>query len=313
MLRDELGDLAAFMVVAEEKSFTRAAARLSTSQPALSQTVRRLEERLGVRLLIRNTRNMAVTEAGEQLLNTLRPAFSDIDNRLQSLSQFRDKPAGTVRITAGQHAADTLIWPAINEVMQSYPDIKIELSLDSALTDIVSERFDAGVRLGERVEQDMIAARIGPELRMAVVGTPDYFARHPGPTSPYDLPQHACINIRLPSSGGLYAWEFNQGERELNVRVGGQFTVNNIAAALKAAEAGLGLAMVMEDMVTAQLEEGKLVQVLAEWCAPFAGYHIYYPSRHLLSPAFQVLLQTLRRRNAAEEKPRRPVIDGNNQ
>ncbi|ADU71305.1 LysR family transcriptional regulator [Pantoea sp. At-9b] len=305
MLRDELGDLAAFLVVAEEKSFTRAAARLSTSQPALSQTVRRLEERLGVRLLIRNTRNVAVTEAGEQLVNTLRPALSDIDHRLQALSQFRDKPAGTVRITAGQHAADTLIWPAIREVLHTYPDINIELSLDSALTDIVSERFDAGIRLGERVELDMIAARIGPDLRMAVVGTPDYFAKHPIPKSPHELPHHTCINIRLPSSGGIYAWEFSQGERELNVRVDGQFIVNNIVAALKAAEAGVGLAMVMEDMVEAQLEEGKLVRVLAEWCAPFAGYHIYYPSRRLLSPAFQVLLQTLRRRSTVVEKPRR--------
>ncbi|QGY31435.1 LysR family transcriptional regulator [Pantoea cypripedii] len=305
MLRDELGDLAAFLVVAEEKSFTRAAARLATSQPSLSQTVRRLEERLGVRLLIRNTRNVAVTEAGEQLVNTLRPAFSDIDNRLQALSQFRDKPAGTVRITAGQHAADTLIWPAINEVLQTYPDIKIELSLDSALTDIVSERFDAGIRLGERVEQDMIAARIGPELRLAVVTTPDYFTRYGVPTSPHDLTHHSCINIRLPSSGGIYVWEFNQGERELNVRVEGQFIVNNIVAALKAAEAGLGLAMVMEDMVEAQIEAGTLVRVLETWCAPFAGYHIYYPSRRLLSPAFQVFLQTLRQRNEAAEKQRR--------
>ncbi|MDE1186558.1 MAG: LysR family transcriptional regulator [Pantoea sp.] len=305
MLRDELGDLAAFLVVAEEKSFTRAAARLGTSQPSLSQTVRRLEERLGVRLLIRTTRNVAVTEAGEQLVNTLRPAFSDIDNRLQALSQFRDKPAGTVRITAGQHAADTLIWPAINEVLHTYPDIKVELSLDSALTDIVSERFDAGIRLGEQVEQDMIASRIGPELRLAVVGTPDYFARHGVPASPHDLTHHSCINIRLPSSGGIYVWEFNQGERELNVRVDGQFIVNNIVATLKAAEAGLGLAMVMEDMVQAQLEAGSLVRVLEAWCEPFAGYHIYYPSRRLLSPAFQVFLQTLRQRNEAAEKQRR--------
>ena len=296
MLRDELGDLAAFLVVAEERSFTRAAARLSTSQPSLSQTVRRLEERLGVRLLIRNTRNVSVTEAGEQLVNTLRPALSDIHNRLQALSQFRDKPAGIVRITAGQHAADTLIWPAVAETLHAYPDIKIELSLDSSLTDIVSERFDAGIRLGEQIAQDMIALRVGPDIRMAVVGSPDYLAKHSLPRTPQDLTHHSCINMRMPSAGGIYPWEFSQGERELHVRVDGQFVVNNIVAAAKAAEEGLGLAIVMEDQVVAKIAEGKLVRVLDDWCQPFPGYHIYYPSRRLLSPAFQSVLKSLRRR-----------------
>lgn len=296
MLRDELGDLAAFLVVAEERSFTRAAARLSTSQPALSQTVRRLEERLGVRLLIRNTRNVSVTEAGEQLVNTLRPAFSDIDNRLQALSHYREKPAGLVRITTGQHAADTLIWPAVAETLHAYPDIKIELSLDSALTDIVRERFDAGIRLGEQIAQDMIASRIGPDIRMAVVGSPDYLAKNPKPRMPQDLTRHSCINLRMPSAGGIYPWEFSQGDRELHVRVDGQFVVNSIVAAAKAAEEGHGLAIVMEDQVMTQIAEGKLVRVLDDWCQSFPGYHIYYPSRRLLSPAFQTFLQALRRR-----------------
>ncbi|ARU93311.1 LysR family transcriptional regulator [Tatumella citrea] len=296
MLRDELGDLAAFLVVAEERSFTRAAARLSTSQPSLSQTVRRLEERLGVRLLIRNTRNVAVTEAGEQLVNTLHPALNDINNRLQALSQFREKPAGLVRITTGQHAADTLIWPAVAERLHAFPDIKIELSLDSALTDIVSDRFDAGIRLGEQIAQDMVALRIGPDIRMAVVGAPGYLAKNPQPLTPQDLTSHSCINMRMPSAGGIYPWEFSQGERELHVRVDGQFVVNNIVAAAKAAEEGLGLAIVMEDQVITQIAEGRLVRVLDDWCRPFSGYHIYYPSRRLLSPAFQTFLQTLRRR-----------------
>lgn len=295
MLRDELGDLAAFLAVAEEKSFTRAAARLLTSQPTLSQTVRRLEEHIGVRLLIRNTRSVTLTEAGEQLVSTLQPAFSDIANRLQALSLFRDKPAGSVRITAGQHAADTLIWPAICEVMRQYPDINIELSMDSSLADIVSERFDAGVRLGEQVALDMISLPIGPELRMAVVGSPDYFRQYQIPQTPHDLTRHRCINIRFPSSGGVYAWEFSQQGRELNVRVDGQFTVNSIIAAVRAAEEGLGLAIVMEDQVTDKVNEGKLIRVLEEWCPPFPGYHIYYPSRRLLSPAFQVVLKHLRR------------------
>lgn len=299
MLRDELGELAAFLVVAEERSFTRAAARLSTSQPSLSKTVRRLEERLGVRLLIRNTRNVSITEAGEQLLNTLRPALSDIHNRLQALSLLREKPAGLVRITTGQHAADTLIWPAVAETLHTYPDIKIELSLDSSLTDIVSERFDAGVRLGEQIAQDMIAVRIGPDLRMAVVGAPDYLGRYSLPQTPQDLTLHSCINIRMPSSGGIYPWEFSQGERKVNVRVDGQFVVNNIVAAVKAAEEGLGLAIVMEDQVMRQIAEGKLVRVLDDWCESFPGYHIYYPNRRLLSPAFQAFLQTLRRRYSA--------------
>lgn len=294
MRRDELGDLAAFLAVAEECSFTRAAARLATSQSSLSQTVRRLEERLGVRLLIRNTRRVAPTEAGEELLNTLRPALSGIETTLTALGKFREKPAGTVRLTAGQHAADTILWPAIAGLLPEYPDIKVELSIDSALTDIVSERFDAGVRLGEQIAKDMIAVRIGPDMRMAVVSAPSYFEKRPRPQTPIELTRHACINIRLPSSGGLYAWEFSKDGRDLHVRVDGQFVVNNMNSNLKAAEAGLGLAVVLEDQVADHLADGRLVRVLEDWCPLFSGYHIYYPSRRQLSPAFLAVLQALR-------------------
>lgn len=294
MRRDELGDLVAFLAVAEERSFTRAAVRLATSQSSLSQTVRRLEERLGVRLLIRNTRRVVPTQAGEELVDTLRPAFAGIETTLTALGKFREKPAGTVRLTAGQHSADTILWPAIAKLLPEYPDIKVELSLDSALTDIVAERFDAGIRLGERIEKDMIAVRVGPDMRMAVVGAPAYFANRPVPRTPVELTGHACINLRLPSSGGLYAWEFSKDGRDLNVRVDGQFVVNNMNSNLRAAEAGLGLAIVMEDQVTAHLADGRLVRVLEDWCPPFSGYHIYYPSRRQLSPAFQAVLQALR-------------------
>jgi DNA-binding transcriptional LysR family regulator len=296
MKRDELGDLSVFLAVAEERSFTRAAAKLATSQSALSQTVRRLEERLGVRLLVRNTRNVSPTEAGEQLIETLRPALSDIDAKLTALGQFRDRPAGTVRLTAGQHASDTILWPALERVMIQYPEIKVELSLDSALTDIVTERFDAGVRLGEQVAKDMIAVRLGPDIRMAVVGSPSYLAGRTIPLTPHDLTQHSCINIRLPSAGGLYAWEFTKEGRDLNVRVDGQLIVNNVNATLRAAVAGIGLAIIMEDQIAALVAEGKLVRVLEDWCSPFAGYHIYYPSRRQLSPAFRAILDALKYR-----------------
>lgn len=294
MRREELGNLAAFLAVAEDRSFTRAAARLGTSQSSLSQAVRRLEEQLGVRLLVRNTRNIAPTEAGELLFETLRPAFDEIDTRPSALGTFREKPAGTVRITVGQHAADTIVWPAVARLLPRYPDLKIELAIDSALRDIVSERYDAGVRLGEQVARDMIAVRIGPDLRMAVIGAPSYFAGHAAPVTPHDLTQHACINLRLPSSGGLYPWEFSKEGHNLNVRVEGPFIVNNIAVNREAAMAGLGLAIVLEDQITEQLVGGTLVRVLEDWCPPFPGYHLYYPSRRQLSPAFAVVASALR-------------------
>jgi DNA-binding transcriptional LysR family regulator len=294
MQRDELSDLMVFQAVAEERSFTRAAARLGTSQSALSQTVRRIESRLGIKLLARTTRSVAPTEAGQQLLETLTPALDAISARLVAIGRLRDTPAGLVRITCSRHAAETVLWPAIDRVLSHYPDIQVELSLDGALTNIVSDRFDAGVRLGEQVEKDMIAVRIGPDLRMAVVGSPDYFARAGKPASPRDLPQHRCINTRMATRGNIYAWEFEQGAHTLNVRVEGPLIVNDMVPAICAAEAGHGLAYVMEDRVSAQLAAGTLVRVLDDWCPPFAGHHLYYPDRHDLPPAFAAVVRELR-------------------
>jgi DNA-binding transcriptional LysR family regulator len=296
MRRDELADLGAFLAVAEERSFTRAAARLGTSQSALSHTVRRLEARLGVRLLARTTRSVAPTEAGERLIETLRPAFDEIDARLAALSELREKPAGTVRITTGAHAAQTVLWPALERLLPDYPDIKVELSIDYGLVDIVAERFDAGVRLGEQVEKDMVAVRIGPDLSMAAVASPAYFERRGRPETPHDLAEHACINFRLPTAGGLYAWEFEKDGRALNVRVDGQLVLNDAALVIAAAEAGFGIAYLPEDHLTAELADGRLERVLEDWCPPFPGYHLYYPSRRQTSPAFALLVEALRRR-----------------
>jgi DNA-binding transcriptional LysR family regulator len=301
MRREDLVDLNAFLTVAEARSFTRAAAKLGTSQSALSYTIRRLETRLGVRLLSRTTRNLAPTEAGERLLRTLGPALGEIGAELASLSALRDKPAGLIRITTGEHAAHTVLWPALERLLPAYPDIKVDLCIDQGLTDIVGERFDAGVRLGEQVAKDMIAVRIGPDLRMAVVGAPAYFAEHPKPRTPQDLAAHRCINLRLSTLGGFYAWELGKAGRELNVRVEGQLAFNNTAMMLKAAVAGFGLAFVMEDQAQAQIAEGSLVRVLADWCEPFSGYHLYYPSRRQTAPAFAVLVEALRWR---EERSR---------
>lgn len=292
----DYNDLIAFMAVAEERSFTRAAARLATSQSALSHTIRRLEERLGLRLLTRTTRSVATTDAGERLLETLRPAFNDIDARLAALSELREKPAGAIRITTSQHAADKILWPALAQFLPKYPDISVELSIDGALTDIVAQRFDAGVRIGEQVARDMIAVPIGPEERMVVVGAPSYFARHPKPKTPHDLTQHACINLRLPTKGGLYAWEFEKNGRQLNVRVDGQLTFNETRLMSLAAIQGFGLAYMPEDRATPLIAEGGLVRVLADWCPYYPGYHLFYPSRRQLSPAFALLVEALRYR-----------------
>ena len=298
MNRNELGDLAAFAAVAEDRSFTRAALRLGTSQSAVSHTVRRLEERLGIKLLSRTTRNVGVTEAGEQLLAAVRPALGDIRARLDALSQFRDSPSGTVRITCSRHAANMLIWPAVDAIMQRHPDIRVELSLDRALTNIVAEGFDAGVRLGEQVERDMIAVRIGPEQRLIVVGSPAYFARHPVPVTPRDLTRHDCINLRMATRGDLYAWEFEKDGQALNVRVDGRLVVNETDVARQAAIDGHGLAYIMADTVAGELAAGQLVPVLEDWSPPFAGYHLYYPDRHNLSPAFRAVVDELVRRRA---------------
>jgi DNA-binding transcriptional LysR family regulator len=256
MRRDEVGDLSAFLLVAEEHSFTRATARLGTSQSSVSHTVRRLEARLGLRLLTRTTRSVATTEAGERLLETVRPAFDEIDAKLTALSELREKPAGTIRITTSQHAAETILWPELARLLPAYPDIRVELSIDSALTDIVAGRYDAGVRLGEQVAKDMIAVRIGPDLRMAVVGAPSCFADRATPNTPHDLTHHACINLRLPTLGGLYAWEFGKDGRELNVRVDGPLVFNDARMIVSAATEGFGLAFVLEDQAATDLSPG---------------------------------------------------------
>ncbi len=294
----ELGDLAAFLAVAEERSFTRAAAKLGVSQSALSYTIRRLEERLGLRLLNRTTRSVAPTEGGQRLLRTLRPAFDQIDSELASLGELRDRPSGTIRIAANDHAAETILWPALCRLLPAYPDIQVEVNVYYGLTDIVTDRYDAGVRFGDQVSKDMIAVRIGPDSRMAVVGAPSYFAANPEPKSPRDLVHHRCINFRQPTAGGLYAWEFEKRGRELRVRVEGQLTFNRMQPMLNAARAGFGLACLMEDLVQTDVAEGRLTRVLADWCAPFSGYHLYYPSRLQPSPAFALVVSALRRANA---------------
>jgi DNA-binding transcriptional LysR family regulator len=294
MQREDLVDLNAFLAVAEERSFTRAAAKLGTSQSALSHTIRRLETRLGVRLLTRTTRSVAPTEAGEKLLATLVPAFDCIGAELTSLGALRERPSGTIRLTTPEHAARTVLWPVLERLLPAYPDIHVELSLDSGLADIVIDRFDAGVRLGEALAKDMVAIRIGPELRMAVIGSPAYFSDHSVPRSPMDLAKHQCINLRLLTSGGLYAWELEKDGREVRVRVDGRLAFNNVAMIVRAAEAGFGVGFVMEDQVAAQIADGRLVRVLEDWCPAFSGYHLYYTSRRQSSAAFLVLADALR-------------------
>lgn len=294
MRREDLSDLTVFLAVADERSFTRAANKLGASQSALSQTLRRLEERLGVRLLTRTTRSVAPTEAGERLIETVRPAFDTIAAELDALGDLRAKPAGTIRITASEGAAETILWPALTRLLPDYPAIRVEVAVEQGLTDIVAGRFDAGVRLGEQVAKDMVAVRIGPDLRMAVVGAPAYFATRARPRTPYDLADHECINLRFVTSGGLYAWEFGQGGRELNVRVEGRLVFNNVPLMVQAATTGFGLACLPEDHVSEQLGDGRLVRVLEDWCPPFAGYHLYYPSRRQQSAALALLVEALR-------------------
>jgi DNA-binding transcriptional LysR family regulator len=296
MSRENLNDIIAFLAVAREQSFTRAAAKLGVSQSALSHAIRGLEERLGVRLLTRTTRSVAPTEAGERLLRTAGPRLDEIDAELTALSELREKPAGNIRITAGEHAANTVLWPALAKLLPSYPGIKVEIVIDYGLTDIVAERYDAGVRLGEQVAKDMIAVRIGPDFRMDVAGAPSYFARRSKPRIPQDLTDHVCINLRLPTYGSLYAWEFAKRGHEIKVRVEGQLVFNNIALRLDAALAGSGLAFLPEDVVQPHVREGRLIRVLDDWCAPFSGYHLYYPSRRQPTPAFALLVDALRYR-----------------
>jgi DNA-binding transcriptional LysR family regulator len=296
MQRGNLDDLLAFVAVARERSFTNAAAKLGVSQSALSHTIRELEERLGVRLLTRTTRSVSPTQAGERLLQTAGPRLEEIEAELAAVSELRDRPAGTIRITATDYAADTILWPKLAKFLREYPDIKVEITIDYGLTDIVAQRFDAGVRAGEQVAKDMIAVRIGPEMRMAVVGAPSYFRKRSEPKKPQDLIGHNCINLRLPTHGGLYAWEFEKGGRELKVRVEGQLVFNGTFQMLNAALAGFGLAYVPEDLVQPHLAKGRLKRVLEDWCPPYAGYHLYYPSRRQPSAAFALLVDALRYR-----------------
>jgi DNA-binding transcriptional LysR family regulator len=296
MQRGHLDDLVAFLAVAREQSFTKAAAKLGVSQSALSHTMRELEARLGVRLLTRTTRRVAPTTAGERLLHTLGPRFEEIEAELAAVSELREKPAGTIRISATEHAADTILLPKLSKLLRDYPDIKIEIAIDYGLTDIVGQRFDAGVRSGEQVAKDMIAVRIGPDRSLAVVGVPSYFRKRPEPKRPQDLIHHNCINLRLPTYGGLFAWEFEKGGRELKVRVDGQLIFNTTAQMLNAALAGYGLAFVPEGMVEPYIAKGRLKRVLADWCPPFSGYHLWYPSRRQSSAAFALVVEALRYR-----------------
>jgi DNA-binding transcriptional LysR family regulator len=297
MQRAHLDDLLAFLAVATERSFTKAAAKLGVSQSALSHTIRELEARLGVRLLTRTTRSVAPTQAGERLLRTAGPRLEEIEAELAALSELREKPAGTVRITATEYAADAILLPKLTKLLREYPDIKVEIIIDYGLTDIVAQRFDAGVRSGEQVAKDMIAVRIGPDMRMAVVGAPSYFKRRPEPKKPQDLLEHNCITLRLPSHGGLYAWEFEKGGRQLRVRVEGQLVYNTTAQMLNAAIAGLGLAYMPEGLVQPFVAKRRLKRVLEDWCLPYSGYHLYYPSRRQPSAAFALLVRALRYRH----------------
>jgi DNA-binding transcriptional LysR family regulator len=296
MQRGTLHDLQAFLAVGRERSFTKAAAKLGVSQSALSHTIRELEARLGVRLLTRTTRSVSPTEAGERLIDRLAPRFEEIDAALAAVSELREKPAGTIRITATDYAADAILWPKLAPLLRQYPDIKVEIAVDYGLTDIVAQRFDAGVRSGEQVAKDMIAVRIGPDLRMAVVGAPSYFRGRPEPKRPQDLLAHNCINLRLPTHGGLYAWEFEKGARDLKVRVEGQVVCSGAVQMLHAALAGFGLAYLPEGLAEPHLAKGRLKRVLEDWCQPYTGYHLYYPSRRQSSAAFSLFVDALRYR-----------------
>lgn len=294
MLKENFNDLISFLMVARERSFTKAAAKLGVSQSALSHAIRSLEERLELRLLTRTTRSVAPTEAGERLLNSIGPRFAEIENELDALSEMRERPAGNIRITAGEHAVDSVLWPVLKSFLADYPDIKVEITVDNILTDIVAGRFDAGIRLGEQVAKDMIAVRIAPDMRMVPIASPAYFEQYGTPNTPQELQNHRCINMRLPTMGGLYAWEFEKDGREIKVRVEGQLTFNSLRQRIDAALLGFGVAFVPEDTVAQELADGRLVQVLDEWCPRFPGYYLYYPSRRQHTTAFALFVEALR-------------------
>ena len=294
MGRESLNDIVAFLAVARERNFTKAAAKLGVSQSALSHTIRGLEARLGLRLLTRTTRSVSPTEAGDRLVRAVGPHFDDIQSELEALGALRDKPTGTVRITAGLHATETILWPKLQPMLRKYPEVKLEITVDYGLANIVADRIDAGVRLGEQVAKDMIAVRIGPDFRFVVVAAPSYFSNRGEPRSPNELTQHNCINLRFPTHGALYTWEFERSGRELNVRVDGQLTFNNSKQILDAVLAGFGVAYLPEDLAKPHLAKKRLVQVLDSWCAPFSGYHLYYPSRRQDAPALSLVVDALR-------------------
>ena len=297
MANTDLEQLRSFLVVAHERSFTKSAAKLGISQSALSHAIREIEARMGVRLLTRTTRSVSLTEAGERLLRTVQPRFEEIDNEIAAIRELRNKPAGTVRITATEFAAQTILLPKLAKTLRDNPDVKVEIVVDYGLTDIVAERFDAGVRSGEQVAKDMIAVRIGPDLSMSVVGAPSYFKKHGEPARPQDLVSHNCINLRLPTHGGTYAWEFEKNGRELKVRTEGQMTLNSASQTLAAALEGLGLAYVPEGMAQPHIAKKRLKRVLADWCPPYSGYHLFYPSRRQGSAAFALVMKALRHRS----------------
>lgn len=294
MRRDEMSDLMTFLAVAEERSFTRAAARLATSQSAISAVLRRLEDRLGMRLLTRTTRSVSPTEAGQRLADTLRPAFDGIEQQLTALNAMRGQPSGTIRLTASRTAARRIVLPVASRLMADHPEVNVEISVDSRFVDIAKEGFDAGIRLGESLDKDMIGVRIGADLEMIVAGAPDYFRDHSPPKTPHDLTGHNCINLRMPTLGTPYVWEFEKEARPLNVRVAGQFTCSDSELIVDAALAGRGLVCLPSDHLGPHVDAGRLIRVLADWCPPFAGYHLYYPSRRQVTSAFRLLVDGLR-------------------
>lgn len=296
MPRTNFNDLQAFVLVARSRSFTKAAAQLGVSPSALSHSMRALEERLKIRLLTRTTRSVSPTEAGERLLNTVGPRFEEVEAELAALNELREKPAGTIRITAGDHPAFTIVWPKLAKILPKYPDLKVEINVEGGLIDVAAQRYDAGVRLGEHVAKDMVAVRIGPDIRFAAVGTKAYFAKHPPPESPQDLIKHSCINIRQATHGGLWAWDFERDGRELKVRVDGQLVFNNIFQVRDAALDGAGLAYIPEDLARPHIKARQLQWVLQDWSPPWPGYHLYYPSRRQASPVFALIVDALRYR-----------------
>ncbi len=294
MLKENFNELQIFLVVARERSFTKAAGKLGVSQSALSHAIKALEERLNIRLLTRTTRSVAPTEAGERIIACLEPRIADLEQELSTLIQLNGSASGNIRISAGEHSARSVLWPKLKPFLREYPEIKVELVVDNGFVDIVEGRFDAGIRLGESVDKDMVAVRIAPDMRMAVVGSAAYFAENPAPKTPHELQHHQCINMRLPTAGGLYHWEFEREGKPLRVRVDGQLTFNLLPERIDAVLSGFGLACIPEDAIQAQVESGELVQVLQEWCPSFPGYYLYYPSRKQHPPAFALMIDALR-------------------